>query len=243
MNIANWKIWLGAKAASAATFIPSLYCAIMVDSFHIGDLLNNKPDGLNVVRDVVLLTLSGTSYIISNNLYEKSLKEVKASQLEKAVEPEDIEEIEPKTRKHSKTNPIDEETIDDLFEKEEPAVIKTEPTHLELYGEGRRALEKGDYASAEEYFKKAISGDADSARYHYNLALAQSEQGKYKPALESVRKARSLRPNSPKYFTLLGDIFTALAEESQEAGETSKSANYNKRAEKAYAYARQLNKE
>ncbi len=61
-------------------------------------------------------------------------------------------------------------------------------------GEGRKALEAGQYASAAEWFEKAVAADPKDYVSLFHLALAQSLMGKDAEAIVGYRKVLELQP-------------------------------------------------
>jgi len=201
MEIKDWKAYLAGKVASALVFIPSLFYTIADSIFHLDDIIiHSEPEGLNIVRDLLLVTLSGVSYIACNDLYHKALNESKSqkfqiSKLEDTAE--DVEEVGAEDARH----------------------------YFEL---GKEANKNNKHISAEKYFNTATELAPENAHYLYALAASQFNLKKYDSAKLNISKAIDIDDQKPDYYLLTEKIYRqlgndtaankahALAEESRE---------------------------
>lgn len=190
MEIADWKAYFAGKIASALIFVPSLFYTICDSLFHLDDLIiNNKPEGLAIVRDLFFLTLSTASYIACNDLYHQALNESKnkAPAKSKDLQLEEIAEEE-----NTKTD----EKLDASY-------------YFKL---GNKANAKKDFKSAENYFMNAVELEPENAHNWYALAVARFNLGKYKLAKTNISEAIDLSDKRPEYYILAGKNYEQLGD-------------------------------
>src|SRR5664279_2799098 len=71
---------------------------------------------------------------------------------------------------------------------------------------GLEQLTKGDVAAAEKYFNESIRLDSSQVEVRLVLAEIRLRQGRLDDAEALVRKAMSVRPNSPNILVALGNV-------------------------------------
>lgn len=79
-----------------------------------------------------------------------------------------------------------------------------------LYDEARKALEKDDYSTAIEAYRKLLRIDGRSASLFLQLGVAQYQNGDYDSATASLQRALALRSNLPEAEAFLGLAEDAL---------------------------------
>jgi Tfp pilus assembly protein PilF len=88
--------------------------------------------------------------------------------------------------------------------------------------EGLKAIEKGDLAEAEEYFRKSLEHDLTYAPAHNNLGLVLLQTDRYYEAAWEFEYAAKLAPASPEPRDNLGLLFEELGKVDQAIGEYEK---------------------
>jgi Flp pilus assembly protein TadD len=63
--------------------------------------------------------------------------------------------------------------------------------------EGVGHYKQGHWDVATDWFKKAVTADANLAEAHYNLALSLDKMGKHEDATAAFKKAADLAPANP----------------------------------------------
>jgi len=71
---------------------------------------------------------------------------------------------------------------------------------------GLEQFTKGDYAGAEKYFNESIRLDSSQVEVRLLLAEIRLRQGRLDDAEALVRKAMSIKPNSPNMLVALGNV-------------------------------------
>lgn len=114
-----------------------------------------------------------------------------------------------------------------------PRQASSDPS--EIFAQGKRALEGGEFAVAEDCFTRVIAIDPGSAAAHTNLAVAYMRERKFDDALRELARSRSLKPGDPGVDLNLGlayyrknDFASAIApfRRSLEESPTSLQARY-----------------
>ncbi len=186
MEIKDWKAYFAGKVASAAIFVPSLFYTIADSLYFLDDLIReNKPQGLNIIRDLFLLTLSTASYIACNDLYHKALDASKPNE---------------------NKIPINSE-LETVTEEADGVEIEDASHYFKL---GKDANNTVDYVSAEKYLRKAAELEPENAKYWSALTATQCNLRDYKSAILSISKAIDLDDQNAKYHELAGKIYQKL---------------------------------
>jgi hypothetical protein len=63
-----------------------------------------------------------------------------------------------------------------------------------LYDRGVIELNRGDYATAQDFFERALKREPDAAHIHYGLAATKAQLGATEDALKALEQAFSLKP-------------------------------------------------
>lgn len=72
---------------------------------------------------------------------------------------------------------------------------------------GMRALESGDFASAERYLRRATDMAPDNAGAHADLAVALMYQRRWEEAHGELEVAARLSPETPEVYLLQGVVY------------------------------------
>jgi Flp pilus assembly protein TadD len=108
-------------------------------------------------------------------------------------------------------------------ESTSPAELADAPHAVgpEEYGQlGMQALESGDFASAERYFRRAAEMAPESGSAHAELAVSLMYQRRWEEAHGELQTAGQLAPDAPEIYFLRGIVYrdglsdTARARES-----------------------------
>jgi tetratricopeptide (TPR) repeat protein len=78
------------------------------------------------------------------------------------------------------------------------------------YLEGQTSFRKKEFENAVHSFASAIYFDNSAAKYHYFYGCALGEIGKYKDALEALKKALELKPSDLDTLAEIGHIYLKL---------------------------------
>jgi tetratricopeptide (TPR) repeat protein len=76
---------------------------------------------------------------------------------------------------------------------------------------GMISVDTGDYSSAVEYFKRALSYDSSSIEIYKRLALALRQQKKYDEAISYAKQSIDKKPDDTDSRILLGNIYFEMA--------------------------------
>ena len=82
------------------------------------------------------------------------------------------------------------------------------------------------YETAIENFTKALEDNPYLVDAYYLRALAYENIGKYKEAIEDLKKATMLMPEEKKFFTTMAKVYFKMAEEEVKKGNYKKAADY-----------------
>jgi tetratricopeptide (TPR) repeat protein len=83
-----------------------------------------------------------------------------------------------------------------------PRYVATPHPRTESYSAGVRALERGEWDKAIEYFRQVISVEPDSADVYYQIGEIYRQQGKNIEALKELNQAIKINPNfAPAYLS------------------------------------------
>nr|WP_228014298.1 tetratricopeptide repeat protein [Fortiea sp. LEGE XX443] len=80
------------------------------------------------------------------------------------------------------------------------------PELKELFEEGRRQVDAGDYDGAIATYQRAASLDPKNAKVHSGMGYLYAQQGNYQAALVAYRRALGLDPNNSDFFYAVGYI-------------------------------------
>ena len=80
------------------------------------------------------------------------------------------------------------------------------PIRADVIEDGRAAFAKGDYPSAADAFKSALSSQGPSAGLYYSLAMAQQKSGERAQAALNLRRAIMLDPRMTDARMALSEI-------------------------------------
>lgn len=89
---------------------------------------------------------------------------------------------------------------------------------------GKVFFDKGKYAEAEKFYKKAVTADFLNPETRYNLAILYKKKKKYKKSLDNIKKAISLKPFESEYTAFLLDLYIVLYKESIKIGQPGQAA-------------------
>jgi tetratricopeptide (TPR) repeat protein len=82
-----------------------------------------------------------------------------------------------------------------------PMYVATPHNRVEAYGAGIRAYNKGDWASAINYFKQVLADEPNDTDVYYHLGDIYRFQGAYTDALTAYQRSLKLDPNfAPGYL-------------------------------------------
>ena len=76
-------------------------------------------------------------------------------------------------------------------------------TALEIYNEGEKLKDAGDYEAALEKFLEAVQVDEGYALAHFALAVVYGRLGKHAEAVQHGERACELEPNDAFSFTAM----------------------------------------
>ncbi len=104
-------------------------------------------------------------------------------------------------------------THDTLREHEEAAAFQEAKSRAQKsvdashpISQGNEFLAHGDYVNAAQAYREALTLQPESAKLHYNLALALDGMGKIEEETRELQKAISLDPNYPDAHNRLGTL-------------------------------------
>ncbi|MBD2441514.1 tetratricopeptide repeat protein [Nostoc sp. FACHB-110] len=80
------------------------------------------------------------------------------------------------------------------------------PEVKELFEEGRRLVDAGDYNGAIAIYQRAASLDPKNAKVHSGMGYLYAQQGNFPAALIAYRRALGLDPNNSDFFYAVGYI-------------------------------------
>ncbi|MDT8432518.1 MAG: tetratricopeptide repeat protein [Bacteroidales bacterium] len=98
----------------------------------------------------------------------------------------------------------------DMYVMASEQLYKINPSHESAYKLARLLVAKETYDKASQYYKEAVSGDADNdtkAQYYYELAQVTRVLGNTCEAIEYAREAVKNDPGYGNAFILLGDLY------------------------------------
>ncbi len=103
----------------------------------------------------------------------------------------------------------------------------------DLYNQGEKLKDQGDYAGAIECFGQAVATDESFALPHFALAVCYGKIGEHEKAVESAERACELDPDDPFSYTALSVTY-------QRAFVGTQDTRYIRMAEQAMARAHSM---
>ncbi len=101
-------------------------------------------------------------------------------------------------------------TSDPMWVEAAQRIVKTNPDKKLYEVLGNKALQEGDYATAEEYLNKGLAmseDDASKANFHKLLGHLALKKGSKSTARAEYRKALSLNPSENSLHTKIGNLY------------------------------------
>lgn len=92
------------------------------------------------------------------------------------------------------------------------AQIRTSAQVKQLLDDGRRLVDRGDYAGAISVYQQAAELEPRNASIHSGIGYLYAQQGNYSASLSSYRRAVSLNPNNPDYQYALGFVSGSMGD-------------------------------
>ena len=73
----------------------------------------------------------------------------------------------------------------------------------DLYNQGEKLKDQGDYPGAIQVFEQAVAADESFALAHFALAVCYGKVGEHQKAVQSAERACELEPRDPFSYTAL----------------------------------------
>jgi tetratricopeptide (TPR) repeat protein len=112
-------------------------------------------------------------------------------------------------------------------------LISKDPSLLALEA-GKHYFNKGEFATAEGYFKKASYLNENLAEAHYNLGVSLYRQNKYGEAITSMEKAASINQDYFKAHYSIGLVYFEQKNFESAISNFEKAVNINKNDANTY---------
>jgi serine/threonine protein kinase/tetratricopeptide (TPR) repeat protein len=127
-------------------------------------------------------------------------EEEKPSPPPPAPEPEPVKATKKKVAASAASEPALEET----------GASRDRPASVKAAAEGASALARGDLASAQGAFERAVRADSTNPEAVAGLAEVAFENARYTEALDYGRRAVHMQPRASKYHVIVGDAYFKL---------------------------------